>query len=123
MTGNQHSLQEYESLEQEWAVVNGIDPHCMTVCSSGTAALHLALETLRHKFGWTSRSEVLVPDFTFVACARAVVLAGLTPIFIDCGPDLTLDTELLQLATSATTVAIMPVHLYGRRCNMDAISD
>jgi dTDP-4-amino-4,6-dideoxygalactose transaminase len=93
--------------------------------ASGTAALHLALEAL----GLPLASAVLVPEFTMIACARAVTMAGLRPVFVDCGPDLLLDTDLLDKAwkkarrTCNGVSAIMPVHVYGRRCDMPVISD
>lgn len=107
----------YERLEQE------LQPWCgrenVAVCSSGTAALHIALEALELPKG----SEVVLPDFTMVACARAVALAGLVPVFVDCGPDMLLDIDPLEEAcSSGRASAIMAVHIYGRRCDMEAIN-
>jgi dTDP-4-amino-4,6-dideoxygalactose transaminase len=56
-----------------------------------------------------------------IACARAVTLAGLTPVFVDCRDDLLLDPDLLNenLVTNHPHLrAIMPVHVYGRGCDM-----
>lgn len=90
----------------------------VTVCSSGTAALHLALETLNLPPG----SEVILPDFTMIACARAVVKAGLIPVFVDCNPmNLLMRPELIEAAVTRRTEAIMAVHVYGRQCDMDSI--
>jgi perosamine synthetase len=108
-------LQAYERLEVDfaaWARVENV-----VACSSGTAALHLALEALTLPLG----SEVLLPDFTMVACARAVTLAGLTPVFVDCGDDLLMNPGLIDRAISARTKIIMAVHLFGRRCDMGAL--
>lgn len=111
-----NSPQPYEVLEQDLARWCGRDH--VAVCSTGTAALHLALEALALPPG----SEVLVPDFTFIACARAVTLAGLTPVFIDCGDDLNIHPPLIEEACFGHNVsAVMPVHVYGRRCDMEAI--
>ena len=109
-------MQPYEQLEYEigkWAGVEHV-----VACSSGTAALHLALEALCLESG----SEVIVPDFTMVACPRAVTMAGLTPVFVDCGEDLLIDCDLVSRISDIEEIrAIMPVHIYGRRCDMDAI--
>ncbi|MCU1687010.1 MAG: aminotransferase [Amycolatopsis sp.] len=86
-------------------------------CSSGTTALTLALRAL----GIGPGDEVIVPEFTMIASAWAVTYTGATPVFIDCADDLNMDVELLESKITARTKAIMPVHIYGRRCEMDAI--
>lgn len=119
-------MERYQELEHRWAEFNELDPKSMVACSSGTAALHLALEALRLPLG----SSVLLPDYTMIACPRAVTLAGLTPIFIDCRSDsLLIDNSEVAAALSAerepvyTVKAIMLVHIYGRRCSMSAVMD
>lgn len=112
-------MEAYERLEQELAVwLNSLGYSCgrqnVVVCSSGTAALHLALEAFQLPLG----SEVIVPDFTMVACARAVTLAGLTPAFVDCDERLSMDFDLMPM-TKPYPVAVIAVHLYGRRCAME----
>lgn len=109
-------MEPYQRLEVAWAEFNGLDPEGMVACSSGTAALHLALEAFRLQAG----SEVIMPDFSMIACPRAVVLAGLTPVLVDCGEDLNLDPSLLQDVTNRYS-AILSVHTYGRRCEMERI--
>lgn len=89
----------------------------VVACSSGTAALHLALETLSLPPG----TKVIVPNLTMVACARAVTLAGLEPVFVDCDKDMLMNVDLLKHTNSKDIHAIMAVHIYGRRCNMEAI--
>jgi perosamine synthetase len=88
-------------------------------CSSGTAALTLALRAL----GVGPGDEVLVPEFTMIASAWAVTYTGATPIFVDCGDDLNIDVAQLEAKITPRTKVIMPVHIYGRRCDMDAIMD
>ena len=112
-------MEPYQQLEKEWAEWNGLDPAGMVACSSGTAALHLALEAFRLPQG----SEVIVPDYTMIACPRVVTLAGLTPIFVDCRPNLLADPMLIgRVAHSAGT--LMVVHVYGRRFDLDkAVSE
>lgn len=109
-------MQAFERLEREFG--EWVDRSHMVACSSGTTALHLALEALQLPLG----SEVLVPEFTMVACARAVVMAGLKPVFVDCNDDLLMDPNLCIQRITPTTRAIMPVHVYGRRCDMDSIA-
>lgn len=114
-------MQPFQQLEVEigkWANVENV-----VACSSGSAALHLALESMQLPPG----SEVLIPDFTMIACARAVTLAGLVPVFVDCNNGLLMDPYLVQEAFDTETgirpVATMAVHIYGRRCDMDAIEE
>lgn len=78
----------------------------------------MALESLDAKRG----SKVVVPEFTMIACARAVTMAGLQPVFVDCGEDLLIDCDKIEEQIMSDTVAVMPVHVYGRRCDMDRIS-
>lgn len=112
-------MQPYEMLEHKFAYWTGC-PN-MVVCSSGTAALHLALECLKIPLG----SEVLVPDFSFIACARAVTLAGLVPVFVDVNhDDLLINTDLIEQYAeqgSDKLAAVLAVHTYGRRCHMDEV--
>lgn len=108
-------MHPHEQLEKEFGEWIGSE-HCVA-CATGTAALHLALESMRFAQG----SQVLVPEYTMVACARAVTMAGLTPIFVDCGDDLLMDPYLLQTAVTYKCRAVMPVHVYGRQCDMESI--
>jgi len=111
-----YPMEAYQLLEQKFAEFNGVEPKCMVACSSGTAALHLALEALRLPLG----SLVLVPDFAMVACARAAVLAGHVPVFVDCDSTLNLDVTLLQEAPEGIR-AVMVVHTYGRSVDMEQV--
>jgi len=88
-------------------------------CSSGTAALTIALRALAIGPG----DEVIVPEFTMVASAWAVTYTGATPIFVDCKEDLTIDVDKIEEKITPRTKAIMPVHIYGRQCDMDKIMD
>jgi perosamine synthetase len=111
----------YQQLESNLARWINFPPENVVACASGTAALHLALES----FQLPTKSRVAVPDFTMIACARAVSLAGLTPVFVDCRDDLLIDTELLTrklLSPTEDMGAVIAVHVYGRRCNMDDLS-
>lgn len=88
--------------------------------SSGTTALHLALEAL----GIGEGDEVIVPVLTFIATANAVRYTRASPVFVDSHPDYwCLDPGKIEPAITARTKAIIPVHLYGHPCDMDAIMD
>ncbi|KEF16808.1 aminotransferase [Streptomyces rimosus] len=103
--------------ERAFADYNGI-AHGVS-CSSGTAALTLALRAL----GIGPGDEVIVPELTMIASAWAVTYTGATPVFVDCGDDLNIDVTRIEEKITARTKAVMPVHIYGRRCDMDAIMD
>jgi len=103
--------------EQEFARYNRV-AHGVA-CSSGTSALTLALRALDIGPG----DEVLVPEFTMIASAWAVTYTGATPVFVDCGEDLNIDVSAIEAHITPRTKAIMPVHVYGRRCAMDVVLD
>lgn len=91
--------------------------HAIAV-SSGTAALHLALLAL----GIGPGDEVLVPDFTYPATAHVVELVGAAPVLVDIDlRTFNVDVECLEAALAPSVRAIMPVHLFGRPADMDAI--
>jgi dTDP-4-amino-4,6-dideoxygalactose transaminase len=113
-------LQPYQVLEQRLA--QWVCGPNVAVCSSGSAALHLALEALDLPRG----SEVIVPTWSFIACARAVTLAGLEPVFVDCQEDGTMNVEQIGEAHRSGAMpgdrrgvsAVMVVHPNGRRIDM-----
>src|SRR5687767_6313411 len=106
-------MEAYERLEKEFG--EWIGNKSTVAVSSGTSALHVTLETLNLKPG----GEVLVPDYCMIACARAVTMAGLKPVFVDCTVDrLVMNIDDVRKKLTDNTVAIMPVHIYGRLCNM-----
>ena len=107
--------QKFEILEERFQEYLGL--HSCVGCSSGSAALHLGLESLMLSPG----SEVIVPDYTMIACARAVTLANLKPVFVDCLDNLCINPFAIRKAITANTTAIMAVHIYGRSCDMTMI--
>ena len=104
------------NFEQEWAKYCGSE-HCVGV-ANGTDALELVLAGL----GVGPGDEVIVPANTFVATAEAVVTVGATPVFVDVDPATLLITVVgIEEAITASTKAVMVVHLFGQVPDMDAI--
>jgi dTDP-4-amino-4,6-dideoxygalactose transaminase len=87
--------------------------------ANGTAALHVAL--LAHGVG--PGDEVITTPFTFQATANMILACGARPVFVDVRDDGNIDPNLIEAALTTKTKAIMPVHLYGRLCDMSAICE
>jgi len=86
---------------------------------SGTDAVRLALQAA----GVEPGDEVIVPANTFIATAEAVSQLGARPVFVDCRDDTALiDPALVEAAVTERTKAVVPVHLYGQPCDMDAVA-
>jgi perosamine synthetase len=104
--------------EQAWADYCGMK-HGVTV-SSGTAALQIAIDALRLGPG----DEVIMPAFTIISCALAVVRAGAVPVLVDSDPETyCLDVGQVAAALTSRTRALMPVHIYGHPADMDPLID
>ena len=89
-----------------------------TNCTNGTAALVVALRAL----GIGCGDEVIVPPYTFVATAGAVVEVGAIPVFADIdGDTLNIDPTKVEDAITPRTRAVIPAHIAGRPCDMDRI--
>jgi len=87
-------------------------------CTNGTAALEICLRAL----GIGCGDEVIVPPYTFVATASAVLSVSATPIFVDIqGDTLNIDPLLIEAAITPRTKAIILVHMAGRPADLDAI--
>jgi perosamine synthetase len=93
--------------------------HALAVCN-GTVALQLALVVLDLAPG----DEVIVPNITFIASANMVRQCGAVPVLADVDPATwNIAPESIERLITPRTRAIMPVHLYGNPCDMDAIAE
>ncbi|MTH16230.1 DegT/DnrJ/EryC1/StrS family aminotransferase [Flavobacterium sp. LC2016-01] len=89
-------------------------------CANGTDALQIAMMGLNLKPG----DEVITADFTFAATVEVIALLQLTPVLVDVDVNnMNIDIEALKKAITPKTKAIVPVHLFGRAANMDAIME
>ena len=105
-----------EDFESRWAAYCGMD-HGVAV-SNGTVALEVAIRCLDLEPG----DEVILPAFTIVSCAQAVVYAGGVPVLVDSDPRIwTLDVGQIESKITKRTRAIMPVHIYGHPVDMEPV--
>jgi len=114
-------LTEYQrTREFERAIANYVGSKYCSVVTNGTVSLFIALKAL----GIGPGDEVIVPDYTMIASANAVVLAGASPAFVDISlSNLCLDLELAERAITPATKAIMLVSLNGRSPDMREACD
>ncbi|MCD8074127.1 MAG: DegT/DnrJ/EryC1/StrS family aminotransferase [Lachnospiraceae bacterium] len=104
----QHQLIDYLGVPELSLFVNG----------------HLALEMGLQTFDFPKGSEVITTPYTFVSTTHAIVRQGLVPVFCDINPcDYTIDVSKIEDLITDQTVAIMPVHVYGNICDVEAIQD
>jgi len=103
--------------EREFAEYVGA-PHAIAL-NSATAALHLALAGLEIGPG----DEVITTPMTFCATVQAILHTGATPVLADIRPDGNIDPEEIEKRITARTRAIIPVHMAGLPCEMNAIWD
>ncbi|RPI03130.1 MAG: DegT/DnrJ/EryC1/StrS family aminotransferase [Calditrichaeota bacterium] len=105
------------SLEREFEAYSGAN-HALAL-TSGSAALIVALKALDIQPG----DEIIVPAYTFIASYSAIIFCGGTPVLAEIDDSLTIDPEDIEKRITAKTRAIMPVHMLGNACDMDAIME
>ncbi len=89
-------------------------------CTNGTAALEIVMAALGIGLG----DEVIVPDFTFVATASAVLFAGALPVFVDIDPDTyCIDVNQIEAAITPRTRAVIAVHVAGHPADLDRLQE
>ena len=110
-----NGLHESETFEKEWAETIGTD--YAILLGSGTGALISALVGL----GIGPGDEVIVPGYTFMASASAVLAVGAIPVIAEIDETMTIDVADVEKKISKYTKAIIPVHICGYPCNLDAL--
>lgn len=112
MTHNGPLLQKFEKEVKDW---HGAKYH--TVVVNGTIALQMAIKALELK------GEIITTPFSFIATTSAIQYEGCTPVYVDIDPEtLTIDPSKIEAAITENTVAIMPVHVFGNSCDIEAIN-
>jgi len=112
---------EVRTFEQDYAVFCG-SKHCIGV-ANGLDALVLIFKAYLELGKIKPGDEVIVPANTYIASIIAIMQSGLTPILVEPDDDtFNLDPNLVEAKITAKTVAIMAVHLYGKLCDMTALS-
>ena len=107
-----------EAFEQTWAEYCGMKYG--VAVSNGTAALQLAVACLDLQPG----EEVILPTFTIISCAQAIIYNGGTPVLVDCDPRTwCMDIGQVEAKITSRTRAIMPVHIYGHPVDMEPLWD
>jgi dTDP-4-amino-4,6-dideoxygalactose transaminase len=110
---NGPKVKEFQTHLENYLNVKHVIP-----CANGTDALQVSLMALGLKAG----DEVITSPFTFIATAEVVALLGITCKFVDVERDtFNLDVTQLEQAITPKTKVIIPVHLFGQSCNMEAI--
>ncbi len=107
---------KHKQLQAELEAYLGV-PH-VTLYTNG----HLALENVVAAMGLPAGGEVITTPFTFASTTHAIVRNGLVPVFCDVDPmDYTLDVSKIESLITEKTCAILPVHVYGNMCHVEAI--
>jgi len=107
--------EKVKEFEEMFAKYMGVK-HAIAV-NNGTSALHCAYLACDIKEG----DEVITTPFTFIATINMIKACGAKPVFIDIKDDFNIDENLIEKAITQKTKAIVPVHLFGKPCNMDKI--
>ncbi|NIK91376.1 DegT/DnrJ/EryC1/StrS family aminotransferase [Mangrovimonas sp. CR14] len=103
-----------QELEQE--VCKKLNINHFVAVTNGTIAIQMAIKALGVK------GEIITTPFTWVATLSAIQWEGCTPVFCDIEPDtLNIDPTQLEACITPNTVAIMPVHVFGNPCDVEAI--
>lgn len=109
---------KHKKFQKELEEFMGI-PHA-TLFTNG----HLALENAIAAFQFPRGSEVITTPFTFVSTTSAITRNGLVPVFCDISPKTyTLDPAKIEALITDKTVAIVPVHVYGKMCDVEGIQE
>ena len=107
-----------EEFEEAWSSYCGVK-HGIAV-SNGTTALQIATEAI----GVSAGDEVIMPTYTIISCANAIIRAGAKPVLVDCDPKTwCMKVDDIESAITTRTKAIMVVHIFGHPVDMDPIME
>ncbi len=113
LTNNGSYVQEFEKYLCDKMGVK----HCIVMCN-GTVALEIAIRAAELK------GQVILPSFTFVATAHALQWQEITPVFCDIDPQThTINPWRIEAMITPQTTGIMGVHLWGKACDVEALSE
>jgi perosamine synthetase len=102
-----------EEFERKWSSYCGAEYG--VAVSSGTAALQIAVTALKLERG----SEIIMPSWTIISCAIAIIEAGCIPVLVDCDPETwCMNLDEVESKVSQRTRAVMPVHMFGHPVDM-----
>lgn len=111
MTHNGPLVQRFEKEVGEFLGVPSL-----VSCTNGTIALQMAIKALQLK------GEIITTPFTFIATINSILWEGCTPVFVDIDPGtFNIDPAKIEEKITYHTVGIMPVHVFGNSCDIDAI--
>jgi dTDP-4-amino-4,6-dideoxygalactose transaminase len=108
---------ECDRFEERYAKYLGVKHFAL--CASGSNALAAAMIAL----GLGPGDEVLVPSHTYMATATSVIAIGAIPVIVDVDESITISPKAIEAAIGPRTRAVIPVHMWGAACDMDAIMD
>jgi dTDP-4-amino-4,6-dideoxygalactose transaminase len=106
-----------ERFEQRYAAYLSVKHFAL--CASGSNALAAAMTAV----GLGPGDEVLIPAHTYMASATSVLAAGAIPVIVDIDETVTIDPKAIEDAIGPRTKAVVPVHMWGAACAMDAIME
>jgi len=106
---------ECDRFEQRYAAHLGVKHFALA--ASGSNALAAAMTAA----GLGPGDEVLIPAHTYMASATSVLACGAIPVIVDVDESITIDPAAIEAAIGPSTRAVIPVHMWGAACNMDAI--
>jgi dTDP-4-amino-4,6-dideoxygalactose transaminase len=113
LTNGGKYVQEFENRIEQLLGVK----HCIAICNA-TVALEIAIRALEMK------GEVIIPSFTFIATAHALQWQEITPVFCDIDPQThNLDPQQVERLITPRTTGIVGVHVWGRACDTDALTE
>jgi dTDP-4-amino-4,6-dideoxygalactose transaminase len=108
---------ECETFEQRYAAYLGVKHFALA--ASGSNALAAAMAAV----GLGPGDEVIIPAHTYMATATSVLTCGAIPLIVDIDESITIDPGAIEAAIGPRTRAVVPVHMWGAACDMDAIME